>query len=70
MWLLLAIPVCIWLIGWHRGSAYVLIAALLSGAGLMAVHERALESSIVSPLLDKRISVRITAIINERSQTG
>ena len=39
----------------------MLIAALLGGGGLMALHERALETSIVAPLLDKKISVDITA---------
>lgn len=33
----------------------------MGGAGLMALHERALETSIIAPLLDKKISVQITA---------
>ena len=33
----------------------------MGGAGLMALHERALQTSIIAPLLDKKISVQITA---------
>jgi len=48
----------------------VLIIALLSGAGLMALHQRALQTSIVAPLLDKKISFQILASIVSDPKLG
>ena len=48
----------------------VLIIALLSGAGLMALHQRALQTSIVAPILDKKISVQIRAAIVSDPKLG
>ena len=70
IWLILVIPLFVWLIGWHRSSAMVLIIALLSGAGLMALHQRALQTSIVAPLLDKKISFQILASIVSDPKLG
>jgi competence protein ComEC len=64
------VPLCVWLIGWHRTSASVLIVALLTGAGLMALHLRALETSVVAPVLDKKISVSIVASITTDPKLG
>jgi competence protein ComEC len=64
------VPLCVWLIGWHRTSANVLIVALLTGAGLMALHLRALETSVVAPVLDKKISVSIVASITTDPKLG
>ena len=70
IWLILVIPLFVWLIGWHRSSAMVLIIALLSGAGLMALHQRALQTSIVAPLLVKKISFQILASIVSDPKLG
>lgn len=70
IWLLLVLPLIAWLIGWHRSSALVLIAALLAGAGLMALHQQALQTSIVAPLLDKKVSVHIVASIVSDPKLG
>ena len=35
----------------------------MTGAGLMALHQRALSTSVVAPLLDRKISVRIVAAV-------
>jgi len=70
VWLLLAIPLCIWLLGWQRQGAFVLIVALLAGAGLMGLHQRALSTSIVAPILDKKISVQITASLTSDPKLG
>ena len=63
MWLLLAVPLCIWILRRQRASGWVLIAALVAGSGLMALHERALQTSAVAPLLDKKISFHIVASV-------
>lgn len=70
IWLLLAVPLFLWLIGWHRSSSLLLILALLTGAGLMVLHQRALATSIVAPLLDKKISVHIQAAIVSDPKLG
>jgi competence protein ComEC len=70
IWLLLALPLCIWLIGWHRASAGLIIVALLSGAGLMALHQRALSTSVVAPFIDKKISVKLFASVVSDPKLG
>lgn len=57
------IPLLVWALRRHRSSGFVLIAALLAGSGLMALHERALQTSPVAPLLDKKISFNIVAAV-------
>ncbi len=42
----------------------------MTGAGLMTLHQRALETSIVAPLLDKKISVHITAEVVSDPKLG
>ena len=60
----------VWLVGWHHSSALILIVALLAGAGLMELHLRSLDSNAITPLLDKNISVDITASIVSDPVTG
>ena len=67
---MLLLPFVVWLLGWHRSSALVLVVALVTGAALMALHQRALQSSIVAPLLDKKISVHITAQVISDPKLG
>ena len=67
---MLLLPFVVWLLGWHRSSALVLVVALVTGAALMALHQRALQSSIVAPLLDKKISVHITAQVVSDPKLG
>jgi competence protein ComEC len=64
------LPLFIWLVGWHQASSIVLIVALLGGAGVMALHQRALETSLVTPVLDKKISVHIVAAIASDPKLG
>ena len=63
IWLLLVIPLAVWALQKARSNALVLIAALLAGSGLMALHLRALQTSAVAPLLDKKISFQIVASV-------
>ena len=67
---MLLLPFVVWLLGWHRSSALVLVVALVTGAALMALHQRALQSSIVASLLDKKISVHITAQVISDPKLG
>ena len=67
---MLLLPFVVWLLGWHRSSALVLVVALVTGAALMALHQRALQSNIVAPLLDKKISVHITAQVVSDPKLG
>jgi competence protein ComEC len=63
IWLLLYLPLVIWLIGWHKSFAPLFLIALSAGALLMGLHLRALQSNAITPLLDKKISAEITASI-------
>jgi len=56
-WLLLALPLTTWLIGWHRAIAGIFIVSLIAGGLLMAIRHQAISHNVVAPFLDRKVSV-------------
>jgi len=69
-YLVLALPLCAWLIGWHRAVATILILALICGGLLMAIRHRALSQTVISPYVDQKITLSVTGSVRSDPVLG
>ena len=61
----LVAPIWVWLFGWHRTVALLIVVAMITGGLLMAIRLHALDQTLITPLLDSNKGV--VAIVSIRS---
>lgn len=69
-YLVLALPVSVWLIGWHRSLAAILITALIIGGLLLYIRQRGLSESVITSNLDHKSSIEMVASVRSDPVLG
>ena len=70
IWLLMFLPFSLWLFGWHKATALLVIACIATGCLIIAARERGLTHSQLATFIDKNITIGIIASIRTDPKLG